>query len=69
LVNPVTFDSVLADIGHIDQSGKLIFAIGQSSVATAAGTIPISILSDGTLSASTTHAGVAGVNYVVTDAP
>jgi 6-phosphogluconolactonase (cycloisomerase 2 family) len=69
LVNPVTFDSVLADIGHIDQSGKLIFAIGQSSVATAAGTIPISILSDGTLSASTTHAGVAGVNYVATDAP
>jgi hypothetical protein len=69
LVNPVIFDTVLADVGHIDQSGKVIFAIGQSSVATAAGTIPISILSDGTLSASTTHAGVAGLNYVVTDAP
>lgn len=69
LTNPTPFPDVLSDIGHIDQSGKTIFAIGQSSAVAAAGTIPISILSDGTLSASSQHAGAAGTNFVVTDAP
>lgn len=69
LTNPTPFPDVLSSIGHIDQSGALIFAIGQSSAATAAGTIPISVLNDGTLSASTQHAGGASYSFAVTDAP
>lgn len=69
LTNPTPFSDVLSNIGHMDQSGTLIFAIGQSSVAVSAGTIPISVLSDGTLSASTQHAGGASLSFAVTDAP
>lgn len=69
LTNPTPFTEVLSNIGHIDQSGQNIFAIGQSTAAAAAGTIPISILSDGTLSASTQHAGAPSKSFVVTDAP
>lgn len=69
LTNATPFPDVLSKIGHIDQSGALIFAVGQSSAATAAGTIPISILQDGTLSASTQHAGAPSLSFTVTDAP
>jgi len=69
LANPTPFTNVLSNIGHIDQSGQNIFAIGQSTAVTAAGTIPISVLSDGTLSASTQHAGAPSSSFVVTDAP
>ena len=69
LTNPTPFPDVLSKIGHIDQSGALLFAIGQSTTATAAGTVPISILSDGTLSASTQHAGAPSFSFAVTDAP
>jgi 6-phosphogluconolactonase (cycloisomerase 2 family) len=69
LQTPVTFPDVLSKIGHIDQSGQTIIVIGQSSATAAAGTIPITILSDGTLSASSQHAGGSFNNFVVTDAP
>ncbi len=69
LTNPVPFNDVLSKIGHIDQNGLLIFAAGQSSGATAAGTIPISIAKDGTLSSSAAHAGLPSYSFVVTDIP
>jgi 6-phosphogluconolactonase (cycloisomerase 2 family) len=69
LTNATPFPDVLSAIGHIDQSGQVIFAAGQSSVATAAGTIPISILSDGSLSASSSHAGLPSFSFAVTDVP
>ena len=69
LTNATPFPDVLSSIGHIDQSGAVIFAVGQSSVATSAGTIPISVLSDGSLSASTQHAGGVSFSFAVTDAP
>jgi hypothetical protein len=69
LGTPAPFADVLSSIGQIDQSGLTIFAIGQSSVTATAGMIPISVLSDGSLSASTQHAGGAFNSFVVTDAP
>jgi 6-phosphogluconolactonase (cycloisomerase 2 family) len=69
LTNPTPFPDVVSRIGHIDQSGQVIFAIGQSTVVTAAGTVPISVLSNGTLSSSTLHAGAVSLSFAVTDAP
>jgi 3-carboxymuconate cyclase len=69
LQNAVPFTDVLTNIGRIDQSGQTIVVIGQSSATAAAGTIPITILSDGTLSASSQHAGGAFADFVITDAP
>jgi hypothetical protein len=69
LTNPTPFADVLSGIGHIDQSGQVIFAAGQSSVATAAGMIPVSVLSDGSLSASSSHAGLPSFSFAVTDVP
>lgn len=69
LTNPIPFPDVLSTIGHIDQSGQVLFAAGQSSVAVAAGMLPVSVLSDGTLSASDAHAGLPSFSFAVTDVP
>jgi 6-phosphogluconolactonase (cycloisomerase 2 family) len=69
LTNPIPFPDVLSNIGHIDQSGQVLFSAGQSSVAVAAGMLPVSVLSDGTLSASDAHAGLPSVSFAVTDVP
>jgi 6-phosphogluconolactonase (cycloisomerase 2 family) len=69
LTNPIPFPDVVSNIGHIDQSGQVLFSAGQSSVAVAAGMLPVSVLSDGTLSASDAHAGLPSVSFAVTDVP
>lgn len=69
LTNPTPFPDVLSNIGHIDQSGQVVFAAGQSSVATAAGMLPVSVLSDGTLTSSSSHAGLPSFSFAVTDVP
>jgi hypothetical protein len=69
-LGPATpFPTVLSDIGQFDQSGQFIFAIGQETNATAAGVIPVTVASNGTLSVSIAHQGVAGTSFAVTDAP
>ena len=69
-LGPVTaFPTVLADIGKFDQSGTYLFAIGQETNATAAGMIPITVASNGSLSVSIAHQGVPGTSFAVTDAP
>ncbi|HZQ97042.1 MAG TPA: beta-propeller fold lactonase family protein [Candidatus Sulfotelmatobacter sp.] len=69
LTNATPFPDVLSKIGHMDQSGQVLIAAGQSAVTVAAGTVPITVLSDGTLSSSSSHAGLPSFSFAVTDTP
>lgn len=60
-----TFDS---NFGKIDQSGNFMIVNGQESNAPVAGTFPIQIQSDGTLTSNFPATGSAGL-FAVTDEP
>ena len=68
LSNATPFPTVLADKGILDQSGSYLFVIGEETTATAAGMIPISVGTDGSLSVSIAHQGAPGNTFAVTDA-
>jgi 6-phosphogluconolactonase (cycloisomerase 2 family) len=61
----VAFDS---NFGRIDQSGNYMIVNGQESIAPVAGTFPIQIQSDGTLSSDFPATGSAGL-FAITDEP
>jgi 6-phosphogluconolactonase (cycloisomerase 2 family) len=68
LSNATPFPTVLSEKGILDQSGTYIFAIGEETNATAAGMIPITVGTDGSLSVSIAHQGAPGNTFAVTDA-